>query len=301
MMRCLVLDGASGTLLEELGVKPHPTLWSAIALVDDPEAIKKVHKQYFDAGANVTSTVTYQASFEALETLMDKRAAAQVFVDAVRLAREAAAESAGTQEKLVAGSLGPYGAFLSQGQEYSGDYGGVSDQVLYDFHFPRIQALLSGKPDILLLETIPRLQETKVLMRLLDDLNVDIPVWVSFSVRTGSEVTLADGSQLSAAVDSLSAKIGATGANCFEINETDHVLKSFRSCTTLPLLVYPNSGEVYDGVTKTWASPAHSHNAEPSVESWYDNGARIIGGCCRSRPLDIAKIAEQVHALGSES
>ena len=93
------------------------------------------------------------------------------------IAREVADEFPGT---LVAASVGPYGAFLADGSEYTGRYG-VSETRLRDFHAPRLELLATAGPDLLAVETIPDTDEAEVLVELLDE--VGLPAWFSYSVR----------------------------------------------------------------------------------------------------------------------
>lgn len=62
-----------------------------------------------------------------------------------------------------------------------------------------------------------------------------------------------------------------------------------RSVTGKPVIVYPNSGEVWDAVNRTWAGTPRLDTG--TVIGWVDAGARIVGGCCRVRPDDIAAMA----------
>src|SRR6476660_632281 len=157
----VVLDGGLATELEARGADLTDELWSARLLLDDPGLIVEVHRAYVDAGADVVIGASYQASFEGLAHRgLDHQAAAALFVRSVDLAREGAAGRA-----LVAASIGPYGAVLANGAEYTGDYG-LGDAVaarafLLDFHGPRAEVLASARPDVLAIETIPSVVEAE--------------------------------------------------------------------------------------------------------------------------------------------
>ena len=125
----VVLDGGLATLLEAHGHDLSSELWSARLLADNPAAITAAHREYFEAGAQVAITSSYQASFQGFAQLgMDRDTSEQLLRRSVQLAREAAdsaTPAAGQvgEQRWVAASVGPYGAALADGSEYRGDYG----------------------------------------------------------------------------------------------------------------------------------------------------------------------------------
>ncbi len=185
----IVLDGALATELERRGMDLNDPLWSAKCLIERPELIRAVHLDYFRAGADIATTATYQATFEAFGRRgLTREAAAQLMQGAVALAAAArdefwAAESnrPGRLRPLVAASIGPYGAMLADGSEYRGRYA-LDTQALADFHEPRLRTLAEAGADLLAFETIPCLREAMVLARLLQDFP-DLTAWLSFSCR----------------------------------------------------------------------------------------------------------------------
>src|SRR4051812_14447901 len=143
----LVLDGGLGTLLEARGNDLRSDLWSARLLAEQPEEILAAHREFFGAGAQVAISCSYQASFEGFSRAGLSSAETELLLRrSVELARQAA-ESADTVEhaprneaRLVAASVGPYGAMLADGSEYRGDYG-LSVAELRAWHRPRMQVL----------------------------------------------------------------------------------------------------------------------------------------------------------------
>ena len=149
----LVLDGGMTTELERGGADLRDALWSARLLKDDPGSIRRVHEAFFDAGADVAISASYQASFSGFaDSGIEAEEAASLMRLSVALAREAAA--ADGSDRLVAASVGPFGATLADGSEYRGDYG-LSAGALAMFHRPRFETLLDAEPDLLAIETIP--------------------------------------------------------------------------------------------------------------------------------------------------
>ena len=195
----MLLDGGLATELEAAGHDLNDPLWSAKVLLENPEAVAAAHRSFLEAGADCISTVTYQATFPGLTRRdMTVAQAESVFTRAVELAVQvrdefwAAARGsgrAGPLRPLVAASVGPYGAFLADGSEYRGGYGiGVAE--LDAFHRDRWHLLAAGPADVIAAETLPCLDEVRVLARLAAE-TPSKPAWLSFCCREGA--LLADG------------------------------------------------------------------------------------------------------------
>lgn len=293
----VVLDGAMATELEARGCNLADSLWSAKVLMEDPELIRDVHLDYFRAGAQVAITASYQATPEGFAARgLDEahsRALISKSVELARKAREAyLAENPQAGTRLVAGSVGPYGAFLADGSEYRGDYV-RSAEVFTAFHRSRVEALLDAGADLLACETLPSFAEIKALA----DLLTTYPrarAWFSFTLRDSEH--LSDGTPLREVVSVLATypQVIALGINCIALEKTTRALQHLQSLTALPLVVYPNSGEHYDAVSKTW----HHHGEACEtlagyLPQWLAAGAKLIGGCCRTTPKDIADLNAQ--------
>jgi homocysteine S-methyltransferase len=177
----MLLDGGMSNALEDRGHDLSGRLWTAALLRDSPAEIAAVHRAYFEAGADVATTASYQASVPGFVAAgLDESEAAALVHRSVLVAREVRDELAGDgRQRLVAASVGPYGAVLADGSEYRGRYG-LSRRQLRDFHLPRMELLLGAGPDLLAVETIPDLREAEVLAGLLAEL--DAASWLSFSV-----------------------------------------------------------------------------------------------------------------------
>ncbi len=293
----LVIDGALATELERRGCDLNDDLWSAKILLEQPEIIKQVHLEYFQAGADCAITASYQASLEGFQRrgLIEKEAI-DLIQKSVRLALEARdefwtepANRPGRPKPFVAASVGPYGAFLADGSEYRGNYG-LSEKDLMDFHRPRMRALIEAGADILACETIPSLTEAKAIARLLREFP-PISAWLSFSAR--DERHISEGQRFAESVEELEnhPQIAALGINCTSPKFISSLIGEAKRVTEKPVLVYPNSGETYNAEKNDW-------NGDPVLESfgwqareWYGAGARLIGGCCRTTPDDIGVIA----------
>ncbi len=289
----MILDGAMATELEARGADLRDPLWSAKILIEQPRLIHQVHLDYFAAGADVATTATYQASFEGFARRgIDSGGAAALMRSAVDLARSArdefwgsAANRPGRLRPLVAASIGPYGATLADGSEYRGHYT-LSDSELADFHRPRLQVLAESGADLLAIETLPCEREALVLAQLLQEC-APIPAWIAFTCK--DRLHTAEGQRIGACVTRLARypQVIAVGVNCTQPGLIVPLLEEMRAHTDKPLLVYPNTGEHYDGKLRRWAGSAEPMSFSAGAKAWCAAGARLIGGCCRTTPADI--------------
>ncbi len=276
----VLLDGGLATELEARGHDLSDPLWSARLLADAPQEIGAVHAAYFRAGAMIATTASYQASFEGFAARGISRSdTAGLLRRSVELAK-AARDEAGVAG-YVAASVGPYGAALADGSEYRGRYG-LSVRQLEDWHRPRLEVLADADADVLAVETIPDVDEAEALVNLVRSLGV--PAWLSYTIdgaHTRAGQPLADAFAVAAGVP----EIVAVGVNCCA---PDDVLPAIGPARAVgkPVIVYPNSGEHWDG--RVWTG--RSKFSAELASQWISAGARIVGGCCRVRPTDIAAV-----------
>lgn len=292
----LILDGALGTELERKGCDIKDALWSAKILMENPEAIKEVHRAYLEAGADCITTASYQASFEgfAKKGLNELEAKALIQLS-VTLAKETRdtfwleKEKTDRIKPLVAASVGPYGAFLADGSEFRGNYG-LSEEMLVNFHRKRFEALIEAQPDILACETIPCLSEAKAYVKLLEEFPT-MHAWVSFSAKDGKHIN--SGEKIATCASWLNDKeqIAAIGINCTHPKYIESLIEEIRLVSRKPIIVYPNGGASYDALSKTWSTQADVSSHAKMVHLWFSKGASIIGGCCQTTPSDIQSIA----------
>lgn len=299
----VVVDGALATELEARGCDLNSSLWSAETLLHKPELIYQVHLDYFLAGADVAITSSYQASVAGLQKHgLSEMEAHNLIKKSVDLAKNARAEVIRREPErkcFIAGSVGPYGAFLSDGSEYTGNYRLTSDEMKH-FHRSRINALVEADVDVLAFETIPSIHEAQDLLDLIQEFP-EKTCWFSFTLK--DENHLSDGTPLSEVLDLLntSAQVVAVGVNCVPEDLVSKAKKSMSALTTKPLLAYPNSGEVYDALSKTWSGErAQGKELDARVKEWYSLGGRLIGGCCRTTPNDIRTIKKALQEVVGE-
>ena len=300
----IVLDGGLATSLEELGYELTDDLWSAKILLEDPDAIGRVHTDFLVAGADCITAATYQASipgFVARGLTPDH--ATEVLDRGVGLAVESrdafwsdAVNREHRERPLVAASVGPYGAYRADGSEYTGEYG-LSDDALLDFHETRWWILAESAADLMACETIPSLQEAEVLLELLRR-TPDRWSWMSFTCRDGTH--LSDGTPLSAAARTCGAvpRVAAVGINCTRPEYVPELISVARNATEKPIIVYPNAGGRYDAERKTWEGDPPRRDWAAMAAEWRDLGALAIGGCCRVGPEAISLMRSRLLPPG---
>ncbi|XP_071735640.1 homocysteine S-methyltransferase 1 [Rutidosis leptorrhynchoides] len=302
---CAIIDGGFATQLELHGASINDPLWSALCLINNPHLISKVHLEYLEAGADIIVTSSYQAtlpgfisrglSLEQAEKLLEK---------SVKLATDTRDVFWNTVEKfgdhsynraLVAASIGSYGAYLADGSEYSGYYGqNVDLNKLKDFHRRRLQVLVEAGPDLLAFETIPNKLEAQAIVELLEEENVQIPSWICFSSVDG--INAPSGESFADCIQLLnqSKRIEAVGINCAPPQFVHSLVQKFKELTNKVIVVYPNSGETWDGVAKRWMPSKYFNDDKFKVFAtrWRDAGAKLIGGCCRTTPSTIRSLSK---------
>ncbi|OXN03856.1 hypothetical protein CDV58_07216, partial [Aspergillus fumigatus] len=232
----------------------------------------------------------------------------------------------------IALSLGPYGACMIPGQEYSGKYDAEhdSEETLFQWHLERLRLFLEADEKLaervqyVAFETLPRLDEIRAVRRAIRTAGLNVPFWVA-CVFPGEEATLPDGSSIGQIVQAALAEMdGAAvpwgvGINCTKIYKLDGLVREFGEevasavgqgqVGAVPSLVlYPDgtNGEVYNTTTQTWEKQeGYTSDARGPWEvqlAQIVTNARatgpftsfLVGGCCKASHRDIRKLAEQL-------
>ena len=295
----VVLDGAMATELERHGADLNDPLWSARCLVEAPRLITRVHEDYLRAGADVISSATYQASEAGFRARgIDARRARELLGEGIRIACRARDDfwadpgsRNGRLKPLVAASMGPFGASLHDGSEYDGRYLAGWDEV-ERFHRERVSVLADAGADLLAFETIPSLPEAEVILDVLPTFPEQL-AWISFSC--GDEAHLSHGERFATAIAQIgqNPQLVASGLNCTAPRFVLPLLES-ASGAEVPLVAYPNSGETWEPDRNVWLGQGDGC-FDPIA--WYGAGARLIGGCCRTGPADIARTRASLAAM----
>jgi homocysteine S-methyltransferase len=281
----VLLDGGLSTELEARG---HDRLRVVSQQPGRPQRradVVAAHAAFAAAGAQVATTASYQATFDGFASAgIDRAETAALIRSSVELARR------GAPDGWVAGSVGPYGAMLADGSEYTGAYvDDVRVAELRAFHRPRMELLAEAGADVLACETVPAAAEAEALIAEADALGV--PIWLSLTTVTGEDGTArtrrgepaGDVLAMAAGVDA----VIAVGVNCTDPAGIGPAVEA-AARSGKPVVVYPNSGETWDAVGRRWTgTPGVAPDAVPG---WVEAGARLVGGCCRVRPSHIAAL-----------
>jgi homocysteine S-methyltransferase len=294
----VILDGGLATELEARGCDISGTLWSARVLREQPGAIEALHYDYYAAGAQVAITASYQASYEGFAAIGigadETTRLLRLSVELARGARDRYRRDHPEDRRrlLVAASVGPYGAISHDGAEYRGDYG-LSVDELESFHARRFGVLAAAGADLLACETIPVLDEARAYLRLLGR-HPGTPAWLSFTSpdgeRTSHGEALVDCGRLAEAA----AGVVAVGVNCVRPEVVARAIRCLRAGTRKPIVAYPNSGERWHAGDESWHGAAGSEGLAALAPGWIAEGARLVGGCCRVGPGQIAALSTAI-------
>lgn len=299
----MIIDGSMSTPLERMGADLNDTLWTAKVLREQPELIKKVHMDYFRAGADCGITASYQATIPGLMAKgMTEKEAEDIIASSVRVFLEARdewwkaeGEKDGREYPLCLASVGPYGAYLADGSEYRGNYK-ISDEELKSFHRRRMEILKDAGADMFLIETIPSKREALICADLAEDMDLDY--WISYSCMSGTKIC--EGDPVKECVKELvkdRPHLKMVGVNCtdprFILSLIGEIKAGLEDAgKDLPIAVYPNSGEKYDPRLKKWNGMPGSVPFGEYALRYMKAGAKAVGGCCTTDTPHIREVAE---------
>jgi len=294
----LILDGGFATELEKHGCDLNNTLWSASVLQKSPKVIRAVHDSYLESGADCIASASYQATPQGFAGIgLSENESERL----IRLSASLAEEARNSFHKrhperlkpIVGASIGPYGAYLSDGSEYTGSYS-LSRTELATFHEPRWSILADSPSDFMACETIPSLKEAEALVDLLSG-TPERTATISFSCRDGHHIS--DGTPIRECASLLEGveQVVAVGVNCMAPHLTTSLVQNLaEELNDTEIMVYPNSGEVFDASSKTWSGMENLDACATAAQEWYSHGARIIGGCCRTGPEHIGAMRKHL-------
>jgi 5-methyltetrahydrofolate--homocysteine methyltransferase len=282
----LTSDGATGTNLIARGLPRGKTAEEWV--LENPEAISALHRDFIDAGSDIILTSTFGGSEIRLSRSGLKDKHQEVNRKAVELARQAA----GDQQVLIAGSIGPLGEMMKPL--------GTLDEETAGWNFrQQVQTLSEAGVDLLLIETQYDITEAAIAVNAAISVS-QLPVICSFSFDRGTKTMMGiNPTQFAEAIAPLGVE--ALGINCGKSLEDNlNALKELTSVTELPIWFKPNAGlPVID------AEGHASYDVSPEemagyVHQWIENGARIIGGCCGTSPQHLSAIHNAILAKSNQ-
>jgi homocysteine S-methyltransferase len=295
----LIIDGGLATQLEAQGCNINNPLWSASLLLAQPAEIVAASRAFLDAGAECIATASYQASREGFaQRGLSAAQADDLMALSVDLAVQArddflSANPGDVFKPLVAASIGPYGAVLHDGSEYRGDYRETA-KTLSDFHVDRLRLFDAGDADVLACETVPSVVEAQVLAELLASCST--PAWVSFSCRDGRHISDGTPVEEAAALFRGHPTVLSVGLNCTPPQYASELVRRIgRAVPDKAVIVYPNSGETWNAQQGAWSGTASPVDYARAARDWVAVGAKIVGGCCRTKPEHISAIRSAIR------
>lgn len=278
----LYLDGGMGTLLQKQGLVPGelPERWN----LTHPEVIRKIHRDYYDAGSNVVNTNTFGAnslklSDEELESIIQA---------AIQNARAAIEESETTHPKWVALDIGPTGRMLKP-------YGDLDFEDAVEVFGKTVRLGVKYGADLIMIETMNDSYETKAALLAAKE-NSNLPVFVSNAYgEDGKLMTGADPAAMVAMLEGMGADV--IGVNCsLGPKALGAVVEEYLRYASIPVLLKPNAGlpRAIDGETVYDVSPDEFAN---DVAELVEKGVRAVGGCCGTTPAYIAQTKKRTRAI----
>jgi S-methylmethionine-dependent homocysteine/selenocysteine methylase len=275
--RPIVLDGAMGSELYRRGVATRLPLWSSHALISHPEVVAAVHADHARAGAEVLTTNSFRTNIRTLERGGLRERFEELNALAVRLARQAAGSA--PQPTWVAGSVAPVEDCYEPERV-------PPDPELEREHGALTRTLARAGCDLLLVETMNSLREARAALAA--GLDTGLPVWVSFAIGPGA--VLLSGEDLGEAARDIERRgARAVLVNCAPLPVACEGFRALRAAVSIPCGLYPNHGHS-DPVHGWESDPLDPALFENLARGWFEQGARMVGGCCGTTPEHVRAI-----------
>ncbi len=276
------LDGGMGTLLQAQGLKPGelPERWN----MSHPDVIRKIHRDYYNAGSNIVNTNTFGANI----LKFSKEELEDIVRCAINNARAAANESVGEQEKFVALDIGPTGKLLKP-------YGDFDFEEAVFVFAETVKLGVKYGADLIFIETMNDSYETKAALLAAKE-NSELPVFVSNAYgEDGKLMTGASPAAMVAMLEGMGAD--AIGVNCsLGPKQLSGVINEYLQYASVPVILKPNAGLPKNVDGKTVFDILPEEFAE-EVSEMISEGVRIAGGCCGTTPEYIAEVFKKTAGM----
>jgi 5-methyltetrahydrofolate--homocysteine methyltransferase len=277
----LVADGATGSNLQKMGLKPGRPPEDLI--IDNPDVILKLASSFVQAGADIILTCTFGGTRMRMKDSKYQDRTPEVNMRAAELARKAASTR---NDVLVAGSMGPVGALIKP-------YGPLEAEDVRSTFVEQARALAEGGVDLLLIETMFSFEETTAAFEGARSVT-DLPIVVSFSYDRGTRSMM--GVKPKDVIKRYS-EMGATliGANCgTTLENMEAVVKEYATALpNFPLWVKPNAGVPrMDIETEQGIYDMCPEDMAKFAKRYVELGAKVVGGCCGNTEEHVAAIAK---------
>jgi 5-methyltetrahydrofolate--homocysteine methyltransferase len=305
--RILVLDGAMGTMLQRYNFSeadfrgkrfkdfPHSLKGNNDLLsLTQPEAVKEVHRQYFQAGADIVETNTFSGTTIGMADYHLEDFVYELNFQSAKIAREVADEFT-DKPRFVAGSIGPTNRTASMSPDVNDPgFRAVTFDDLKIAYKQQVQALLDGGCDVLLVETIFDTLNAKAALFAIEEVkeerNSDVPIMVSGTITDASGRTLSGQTVEAFLISIQHFDLLSVGFNCaLGADQLKPYLKRLAHNTQLNISAHPNAG-LPNAFGQYDQSPEEMQVL--IKEYLQDNLVNIIGGCCGTTPEHIKLISD---------
>lgn len=282
----VLFDGAMGTQLYVKGVFIN-RCFEEVNL-SNADLVEQIHGEFIAAGAQVIETNTFGANRMRLAAHGLDNKIDQINAAGVEIARKAAGDTA-----LVAGAIGPL-------PHKTPPHGDLPEKEAIDILAQHIDLVVKAGVDLLLLETVPTIEQLSLMARVARDrVGVDVPIIGQLTFDMANKSTL--DSQLDTLVSMADEyDLNAVGANCSHGPDVYlPLVEQLAERTDRPIAVMPNAGEprMIDGRQIYLATPDFFG---VYTKRFLRAGARIVGGCCGTTPAHIESAAEQIGRFQSD-
>ncbi|MGI9422236.1 MAG: homocysteine S-methyltransferase family protein [Hyphomicrobiaceae bacterium] len=314
--RILVMDGAMGTMVQELRLTEEDfrgdrfANWSQdlkgnndLLVLTQPAHVREIHRRYLDAGADIIATNTFNAQRISLADYGMEDLADEINFHAARIARDAADAAEHEDEsrpRFVAGAVGPTNRTASISPDVNNPgFRNTSFDELATAYGEQVRALIRGGVDIILIETIFDTLNAKAAgyatLEAFDAMNVALPIMISGTITDRSGRTLSGQTSEAFWYSMRHLRPFSIGLNCAlgaelmrpYVAELSAVADRFIS-------VYPNAG-LPNEMGEYDETPEQMAN---ELGQWARDGLiNIVGGCCGSTPDHIRQIAQSVNGI----
>lgn len=279
----LVLDGPMGTLLIERGIDLGSRLWSALALLNNPDEVLKIHRDYINAGADIITTNTFRTNPFAVKNSETQTTSEELVKIAVNLARKAIENS--SRKILIAGSNAPADdCYLKKRL--------ISLDELKENHYQHIKSLIQAGVDFILNETFGNTEEIEIVCQICNEFNFPfaVSVLIDHDLKTFFGQDLVETVQMIYTYNPLFISL-----NC---SRPENILKAIDLISEFyPLGVYPNLGSINSFATGKLIRDYSIVNLIDFTKVLTNKGVRVIGVCCGGNPDDIKVIRQTVDSL----
>jgi|TARA_B110000858_G_scaffold173893_1_gene206043 5-methyltetrahydrofolate--homocysteine methyltransferase len=309
--RILVLDGAMGTMIQNHSLDEedfrgerfvdHPAILKGnndLLSITQPEIIKEIHRNYFDAGADIVETNTFSSTSIGMADYQMESLAYELNYESAKIAKEVSEEyleKTPDQPRYVAGSIGPTNKTLSMSPDVNDPgYRAITFDELVIAYKEQVNGLVDGGSDLLLVETIFDTLNAKAALYAINEIKeerrIDIPIMVSGTITDASGRTLSGQTVEAFRISMNHIPILSIGFNCaLGADQLLPYVKRLANQSDLFVSAHPNAGlpnafGAYD------QSP---EEMQALIEDYLkQNAVNIIGGCCGTTPDHIRLIAD---------